>query len=111
MTGYVCGNELCRWAAFNGEHPNRIHAVWWGCTSRPPAPFARGVLVIHVADPKQPAVPVERCEWDSGTGWHVVVRYAPGKWGTVRHEPTMLAVYVPPSSPVQPSLFELETAS
>lgn len=41
---YSCIEPRCRWSAFNGPHPNLLHAVWWGCTERPARPYAPGDL-------------------------------------------------------------------
>lgn len=101
---YACGVELCRWAAFNGPHPDMLHAVWWGCTPRPARPFEPGELVSHVTEPTGAQYPVERCEWDSGTGWHVVVRYRDDQWGTVREDPDRLVR----RGAIQPELFDPE---
>lgn len=104
---YSCTEKRCRWAAFNGPHPDLIHAVWWGCTKRPARPYEPGALVVDVHDPEGAAYPVDHCEWDSGTGWHVVVRYAAGQWGLVRKDVAWVRPATPVVGHVQPDIFEL----
>lgn len=110
MSAFACAEPRCRWAAFNGDHPDLIHAVWWGCTKRPARPYQPGDLVVDMYDPGEAPYPVDHCEWDSGRGWHVVVRYSDGQWGLVRKEAAWVRLFATADGHVQPDLFDLEDA-
>jgi hypothetical protein len=89
-SSFTCNEPTCRWAVFNGAHPDRLHAVWWGCTKRPARPFRIGQLVKDVSDPTGGAFPVDHLEWSEGTGWGVAVRYADHAWGVTVVDPNHL---------------------
>lgn len=108
---YHCTEPRCRWAAFNGAHPDLFHAVWWGCTKRPARPFQPGDLVVDVHDPQDTPHPVDHCEWEEGRGWHVVVRYRDDRWGLVRKELAWVRLVTPAAGHSQPALFDLLEAT
>lgn len=77
---YACAEPRCRWALFNGPHPDLVHAVWWRCTKRPAKPFAAGDMVSRTYARGSAPVPVDHCSWDIGLGWRVYLRHGDGPW-------------------------------
>jgi hypothetical protein len=103
---YQCTEPRCRWAAFNGTHPNLIHAVWWGCTRRTSAPFRPGDVVTYVDVPEIPPTPVKGCHWDGGTGWHVELEP-----NSAYHTPDRFRLVAAAAGHTQPALFDLLEAT
>lgn len=103
---YTCTEPRCRWKRDNGDHPDLPHAVWWGCTPRPPAPLRKGDVVRRTGLPDLEPEVVATVGWDEGRGWQIT--FCHHGWFTGPNDP---ADYEVVGGHVQPDIFELlETA-